>query len=112
MAKSITIPCDDLRRLYEEVPMTSIQLGTYYACSVTTIIKVLRRCGVVMRHTRFQERSIPEDELQRMYVVEGLPVAAIARHFGVAVSTIYNRRRAYGLPLRRKASSSTHTHYP
>lgn len=103
MIISISIPCTELQHLYEDERMTTIQLSARYGCSITTISKRLHTCGIAVRSARFQARVIPEDELRRMYVDERLPVAVIAQYFGVAVNTIYNRRRSYGLPRRRDA---------
>ena len=101
MPTSIEISCTELQYLYEDERMTTIQLSARYGCSITTISKRLHTCGVAVRSSRFQARVIPEAELRRLYVDEGLPVAVIAQHFGVAVNTIYNRRRSYDLPRRR-----------
>jgi hypothetical protein len=61
----------------------------------------LRNCGVELRRARFAPRLLDADELRRRYLVERQPIAAIAAYFGVAVSTIGNYRRRYGIPSRR-----------
>jgi hypothetical protein len=38
--------------------------------------------------------------LRRMYLEERQPIVAIAAHFGVSASTVGNKRRRYGIPLR------------
>jgi DNA-directed RNA polymerase specialized sigma24 family protein len=101
MASSIPLPCDELRQLYEDERLTTVQLGARYNCSPATISNRLRRCGVRLRDARYRALHIPAGELRRLYLEEGRSVVEIARHFGVSSGTIYNRCRAYGLPTGR-----------
>ncbi len=101
MTKRLTIPCEELRQLYESQGLTTVVLGQRYGCSVTTIANHLRRCGVTLRNARFQARSVPSDELLHLYAIEQKPLWYIARHFGVSISTVYNRLNAISAPKRR-----------
>lgn len=100
MSRRISIPCGELQRLYEVEHLGTVALARRYGCSPTTVSKCLRNCGIAVRASRFQARHVPADELRRLYMIERLPVRAIAQHFGVSQSTIGNRRRAFGIPVR------------
>ncbi len=100
MQKRIDIPCEDLRRQYGEEHQGVVALAKRYECSAATISKRLHACGIPVRASRFQPHDIPAEELRRLYEDERLPVQDIARHFGVSVSTIGNRRRALGITMR------------
>jgi hypothetical protein len=65
-------------------------------------------CGVTPRPSRFVIVHVEEALLRRIYLDERWPIAAIAAHFGVSASTIGNKRRRYGIPIReRQAPAST-----
>lgn len=102
MPKRIILPCDELRRLYEYDGLTTVLLGQRYGCSTTTIANRLRRCGALLRDARFQPHAISLAELLRLYQDEHYSVGHIAQHFGVSVSTIYNRLNAAGISKRRR----------
>ena len=99
MPRRPPIPCDELRSAYAE-GHSSTAITQRYRCSPTTIIKYLRRCGLPIRSSRFQARSIPETALRRLYLEERLPLAVIATYFGVSISTINNKRRRYNISIR------------
>lgn len=105
MAQRISIPCDELRRLYEDERQGTIAIAAHYGCSPATISTYLRRCSIAARPSRFQPIDLPADELRRLYLDERLPIAEIARRFGVSTSTISNRRRALHLPIRPRTRS-------
>jgi transposase len=102
MSKKAWIACEELRRLYEDEQMTTVTISRHYGRSITTVANRLRRCGIALRVGRYQTKAVSPQELQQLYVEERLPVTVIADHFGVCLSTIYNRLQVYGLPLRRK----------
>ncbi len=102
MPKRIDIPCEDLRRQYVDEHQGVVALAKHYRCSAATISKRLHACGIPVRASRFQPHHIPAEELRRLYEDEQWPVQDIARHFGVSVSTIGNRRRALGMPVRSR----------
>ncbi|MCG8348292.1 MAG: hypothetical protein MI924_11000 [Chloroflexales bacterium] len=100
MPRRIEISCAELRQLYEGERLGVVAIAARYSCSSTTISLRLRDCGVPTRETRFQPRKIPHNELRQLYEVEHWSIKAIARHFGVSISTIGNRRRMFGIPVR------------
>jgi len=77
-------------------------LAERYGCSSATIANRLRACGVVARSGRYEARYIAEEALRQLYLIDRLPMAVIAAHFGVSIATLYNRRRAYGMPTRKE----------
>lgn len=109
MRKQIAITCDELRVLYVERGMSMAALARYLGCSIPTVGRRLRACGIATRSGRFQAREIAREELTRLYLEERLPLRVIAERLGVSVGTINNRRRAYGLPARRESRSMRRT---
>ena len=105
MPRRILLACDELRAGYIAGQSTAA-LARRYACSPTTIAKYLRICGVPLRRARFASIAIDAAALQRMYLDERRPIAAIAAHFGVCSSTIGNKRRRYGIPIRPRRPSA------
>lgn len=102
MARRVEVNCDEVRQLYEDQNVGIVPLAQRYGCSPTTIAKRLHKCGVKMRNSRFQLRPVSPDELRLFYEVERLPIKEIAERLGVSVSTIGNRRRELGIPVRRR----------
>lgn len=101
MPRSVLLPCDELCSAYLVGQSTTV-LARRYGCSPTTIAKNLRVCGVTPRPSRFALVHVDEALLRRLYLEESWTIAAIAAHFGVSASTIGNRRRRYGIPLRER----------
>jgi hypothetical protein len=104
MPRRIMLPCDELRAGYVAGQSTAA-LARRYACSPTTIAKYLRICGVPLRKARFASFPIDAAALQRLYLDQRRPIAAIAAHFGVCPSTIGNKRRRYGIPIRPRRAA-------
>jgi len=104
MPRRIMLPCEDLRAAYTAGQSTAA-LARRYACSPTTVAKRLRACGVPLRSTRFVAIAIDPTALERMYLGERRPIAAIAAHLGVCPSTIGNKRRRYGIPIRPRRAA-------
>jgi transcriptional regulator of aromatic amino acid metabolism len=99
MPRNILLPCDEICSAYLAGQSTTL-LARRYGCSPTTIAKNLRMCGITPRRSRFAPAQIEEATLQRLYLRERWPIAAIAAHFGVSASTVGNQRRRYGIPVR------------
>src|SRR5262245_7443653 len=99
MPRHIDLPCDELGASYL-AGATTPMLAHHYGCSPATIAKRLRQCGIALRNSRFLPIALPEAELRRCYFDERWPIVAIAAHFGVSASTIGNKRRAHGIPIR------------
>jgi len=103
MGRIIAITCHELRQFYLEEGHSIAAIARRAGCSAPTIASRLRRCGIPTRSGRFQAREIARDTLEALYYDERLTLAEIARRLGVSVGTVNNRRRAYGLPARRRA---------
>ena len=103
MPRRINIPCDELRANYL-LGRSSTELARFYKCSPTTITKHLRQCGVVLRPSRFAAVHVDAPTLRRLYLSERWPIGVIAAYFGVSTSTIGNKRRLYGLPIRPRSA--------
>lgn len=101
MATRISLPCEELRRLYLEEGLGVAQVAARMGCSAATISNRLRACGIAARSGRFAASQITPALLSQLYSEQRLPVAVIAARLGVSVGTIHNRRRAFGIPTRR-----------
>ena len=99
MPLHVLLPCDELCSAYLAGQGTTA-LARRYGCSPTTIAKNLRACGITLRPSRFASVAVDEGALRRVYLDERWPIAAIAAYFGVSASTIGNKRRRYGIPIR------------
>jgi hypothetical protein len=108
MPQNVLLPCDELCSAYLAGQSTTA-LARLYGCSPTTIAKNLRACGIMLRPSRFAPVSIEEGALRRVYLDERWPIAAIAAYFGVSASTIGNKRRRYGIPIRARYAASAQT---
>ncbi len=105
MPRQITIPCDELRRLYEDEHLGTVAIAQRYGCSATTISLHLRKCNILARPSRFQPHTVSPEELRRLYLEEKLPIREIARRLGISVSTFNNRRRALNISRRKRRSN-------
>lgn len=105
MSSNVLLPCYELCSAYLAGQSTTA-LARRYGCSPTTIAKNLRTCGVTPRPSRFASVQVDEAALRRLYLEERWPIAAIAAHFGVSASTVGNKRRRYGIPIRERRTSS------
>lgn len=109
MPRRITLPCDELCAGYIAGQSTGA-LARRYACSPTTIAKYLRASGISLRSSRFASVAIDVGALRQMYLGERRTIAAIAAHFGVSASTIGNKRRRYGIPIRPRCTTEVPPH--
>jgi transposase-like protein len=101
MPRRVLLPCDELCSAYRAGQSTTA-LARRYGCSPTTVAKNLRACGLIPRPSRFVPIPIEEAALRRAYLDERLTIAAIAAYFGVSASTVGNKRRRFGIPLRTR----------
>ena len=99
MARPLDIPGDELGAAYL-AGFSTPALARRYGCSPATIAKRLRAAGIALRDARFHSVAVAEGALRRLYIHERLPIAAIAAALGVSASTVGNKRRAYGIPIR------------
>jgi len=105
MRQRIDLPCDELGASY--LAGATIQvLARHYGCSPATIANRLHGCGIARRDARFRPIALPEAALRGLYLDERRPLAEIAAYFAVSTSTIGNKRRAYGIPIRPRTKKS------
>ena len=105
MARPIDIPSDEVVAAYL-AGWSTPALARRYACSPATIAKRLRAAGIALRDARFHPIPVAEAMLRRLYLGERLPIAAIAAALGVSASTVGNKRRAYGIPIRPRQQAA------
>ncbi|MBK9943164.1 MAG: hypothetical protein U0Z44_10190 [Kouleothrix sp.] len=101
MSRHLTLPHNELCAAYT-AGQSTIALARRYGCSPTSVAKYLRAGGVAIRRARFTPVSVDAARLRRAYLDERRPIAVIAAMFGVAPSTIGNKRRQYGIPPRSR----------
>ncbi len=99
MARPLDLPADELSAAYL-AGFSTPALARRYGCSAATIAKRLRAAGIALRDARFHSVVVAEGALRRLYLDERLPIAAIATALGVSASTVGNKRRAFGIPIR------------
>lgn len=99
MSQRLNLPCADLLARYQ-AGQTTTALAQHYRCSPTTIANQLRRCGATLRSSRFVPVAVSPELLRRLYEAEHLPLREIAARLGLSVSSVNNKRRLYGIPLR------------
>jgi hypothetical protein len=105
MARPIDIASDELAAAYR-AGWSTPALARRYGCSPATIAKRLRAAGVALRDARFRALPVAEGALRRLYLDERLPIAAIAAALGISASTVGNKRRAYGIPIRPRRGAA------
>ncbi len=105
MRQQIVLPYNELCSAYL-AGQSTVMLARRYGCSPTTIAKNLRRWGITPRPSRFAAIPVDQATLRHMYLDQHLPIAAIAAYFGVSPSTVGNKRRRYGIPVRPRQTAS------
>lgn len=95
------LPNAELASRYQAGASLSL-LALYYDCSHTVIARRLRALGVTLRPPRRREIDVSREELERLYVQEGLTLPEIAQRLGVSRSTVGKKRREFGLPALRR----------
>lgn len=96
--------CAELQRLYLEERLGVTAVGAKLGRSPATISNWLRDCGITARSGRFRRREISRARLDRLYSVERLPLREIAQRLGISISSVGNKRRAFGIPKRGAGS--------
>jgi transcriptional regulator with XRE-family HTH domain len=105
-------PYDDeetLRRLYHEEALTQEEVADELGCSTVTLRRYMSKHGVETRDSTFERREFfenEEEELRRLYWVEGLTAAEISDRATVDVSdvAVLNRMDEYGIERRDSAA--------
>ena len=105
MRQQIEIPPAELAAAYM-AGFSTTALARRYGCTPTTIAKRLHAAGIKLRDTRFAPIAVAEVTLRRLYLDEHLPIGVIASILGVSASTVGNKRRAYGIPIRPRRTPS------
>lgn len=105
LKKGVSIPCDELRDLYERQGLSSIKIAEIYGCSDVIVRKKLKQCGISIRPPSEAavlrwNVDIPEDELKDLYEVRALSTIAISEIYGCTPRTVLNKMAEYGIEPR------------
>lgn len=92
-----------IEAIYVKQGKTQKEAAAELGMSVEPFLALLRKFGIMHRHTRHPGYAIPEAELRRLYVEDRKTAAEIAKIFGCSRSTIDDRLDRLGIRRKRKA---------
>ena len=103
--KWVEIPEDELRRLYLDEKLPPATIAKIFGCNDSTVRNRLREYGIKVRtlSEAMTRIVIPEDDLRRLYLDEGLSAEEIAKIYGCSGRTVFDRLRKYGINTRCSA---------
>lgn len=96
---------EDLRRMYEDYHMTIKTIAKHYDTNHGTIWNRMKKYDIDRRRKRGNTGGIKEEDLKRMYVIEGMNIYEIADQYDVAAGTIQRRMQEYGIDRRSKSET-------
>lgn len=103
------LPRDLLEQLYNQEHLTIEEIADKIGCGATTVGRALRRYGIPIRATRDYRLEISRDELERLYIEEGLTEDEIGSLFNCHGRTIGRRLKELGIPTRTVGPVPAHT---
>lgn len=91
-----------LRQKYHDEDLSTTEIAELVDVSQPTISDWLNRHDIETRDFGDPGKrvDVPEDELRRLYVDEGLPAERIGERIGCSKGTILNRLHEYGITVR------------
>ena len=94
----VTMPADDLRRLYVSERRTQKEIAGAYGLNPVTVSKWLRRYGIPIE-APWERRAIKIDseELRRLYSDQGMTIRQMAKYFRCSVWTVQWNMREHGI---------------
>ena len=106
----VTIPKEDLVRMYQNEGLTISDIGRKLGCQPSIVWQRLKKYNIPRRNSGTISRTIiTKEALQRLYVDEGKSAAKIAREMGCSDITVLNRLREYGFEIRGRNLGSVIT---
>lgn len=102
---NINIPKKELKKLYLERKISSIEIAKIYYCSPGTIRRLLRKYGIKIRTKSeakklFYNINISKKELRTLYLKRKLSCPKIAKIFNCSSFLIRNKLKEHGIPSR------------
>jgi DNA-binding CsgD family transcriptional regulator len=86
-----------LHKLYIREGKTTREIGKILGCSYDIVRSRCREYGIPLRPPGSKRVDIDKSTLSRLYIQEGKTTAEIAKMYGCAFSTIYNKAKKIGL---------------
>jgi DNA-binding CsgD family transcriptional regulator len=108
MATKLDIPETLLREMYVERKMTVREIAKELGYSERTIRACMDEYGIEVRIAGQQRIELPEDELCRLYVEEGLSTVEIGLRLGCNERTVANRLEERGIARRPRSMPREH----
>jgi len=102
----VHIPEDELKHLYEVLQLSSAEIAEIYGCSVGTVHNRLHQYAIPLRSPGRVPVKISKQELEELYMRQGLSLRQIAKRYGCDHSTIRNKLAEYGLERRTYAEAN------
>jgi transposase len=102
------------RRLYiMDHELSAAAIAARLGVSPTTVLRWLDQGGIARRppaHARSAAARLPiaREQLEELYVRQGLDQAQVAAELGVSKGTVLNRLRELGIPVRRRRFGAPH----
>lgn len=94
----IDLPIAALKEMYLDRGLSTYRIGELIGRNNTYVGRRLAAAGVKMRSSRRPDLS--DDDIKRLYVVEGLSLAQAAAHLGVSDKTVLDRLEKMGIQRR------------
>ena len=104
--RSVHIPKDDLRHLYEDLGISTAEIAEKYSCSISSVHNRLHQYGIALLLPGRARVDISKQELETLYVEQGLSLRQIAKQHGCDHTTITNKLKEYGLRRRTYAEAN------
>jgi len=105
---------EEFERLYNEQGLTLEEIGELFGVSDEVVRYRMKQLGIPRRGKPWSPKETRAQldckELERLYVIEGLSLAGIAKRFGVGQATVHARLEKCGI-ARRDLSTAT-VRYP
>ena len=101
------IPCDELRKKYQDEGKSEADIAKEYGCGKSSIGRRRAECGIPTRHgssaVQIKRRvSIDRATLERLYVTEGKSEKELGAIVNHDPRTVLRLLREHGIPLRER----------
>lgn len=94
----IDIPKDELERIYLDEDCSIAECAEHFGCSTTTIEGLLRKYDIPVRNRGNQPLEVSKNELQRLYVEQGLTTTEVVERLDCHPSTVGKKLKAHNIP--------------
>ena len=95
---------EEIRKLYVEKGLSTIQIGERLGASSDTINNRLKKQGSKVQDKKIRD-DLDDEEIKKLYIKDGLSTIQIGEKFGVNHNTINRRLRKQGIKVSRNTSN-------